>query len=90
MSLREQLDKLDFPCVYPFKIVFESRESLAAEAEDRLRATLGDDRNWDLSLKPSRTGKYVSVTVTLKVMSADEVEQLHRALASVPGVMVTL
>lgn len=90
MSLREQLDKLDFPCVYPFKVVFESRSSLAAEAEDMLCKTLGEDRDWDLSLKPSRTGKYVSVTVTLKVLSAAEVERLHRALASVPGVMVTL
>ncbi len=90
MALRDQLDALDYPCTYPFKVVFESRSSLAVEVEEVLRVTLGDEREWDLGLKPSRTGKFVSLTVTLQVEGADEVETLHHALAAVPGVMVCL
>lgn len=90
MALRDQLEALDYPCRYPFKLVFESRSSLAREVEDTLRETLGSDREWELGLKPSRTGKYISLTIQLTVVGADEVETLHRVLAAVPGVMVTL
>lgn len=90
MALRDQLDNLDYPCTYPFKVVFESRSSLTVEVEEVLRVTLGEDREWELGLKPSSTGKYVSLTVTLSVEGADEVEKLHHALATVPGVMVAL
>ena len=54
------------------------------------RDTLGSEREWDLKLQPSRTGKFVSLTVKLTVESADEVENLHRVLGKVPGVMVCL
>ncbi|MGB1557511.1 MAG: YbeD family protein [Oceanococcaceae bacterium] len=90
MALRDQLDALEYPCSYPFKVVFESRATLAAEVEDTLRGLLGSEREWDLSLQPSRTGKYVSLTVRLTVQNADEVERLHHGLAGVPGVMVCL
>lgn len=90
MALRDQLDALDYPCTYPFKMVFQSRSTLAIEVEEVLRLALGDERQWDLALRPSRTGKYVSLTVTLNVESADEIERLHHALGAVPGVMVTL
>ncbi len=90
MALRDQLDQLDYPCVYPFKLVFESRSTLEAEIEEQLRSELGEGREWELGMRPSRTGKYISLTVTLSVEGADEIEQLHHALARVPGVMVTL
>lgn len=90
MSLRERLDDLEYPCEYPYKLVFQARSSLAAEVETQLHEVLGSDRSWKLNLQPSRTGKYVSLTVTLEVYSADEVEQLHRHLAALPGVLVQL
>lgn len=90
MALRDQLDALDYPCRYPFKVVFQSRTSLANEVEAVLRAKVGSERDWDLRLTPSRTGKYVSLTVSLEVQHAAEVEELHRALGAVPGVMVCL
>jgi putative lipoic acid-binding regulatory protein len=90
MSLRERLDDLEYPREYPFKLVFQARSSLAAEVESQLRQVLGADRHWKLNLQPSRTGKYVSLTVSLQVCSAEEVEQLHRHLAALPGVLVQL
>lgn len=90
MSLRERLDDLEYPCEYPFKLVFQARSSLAAEVEAQLHQVLGSDRKWNLNLQPSRTGKYVSLTVSLQVCSADEVEQLHHHLSSLPGVLVQL
>ena len=90
MALRDQLDALDYPCEYPFKVVFQARSSLAQEVETALRGVLGEARDYTLSLQPSRTGKYVSLTVRLQVRDADEVERLHHTLAAVPGVMVCL
>ena len=90
MSLRERLDELDYPLSYPFKLVFAPRASLEAEIRTALTDLLGADRDWELSQRPSRNGNYVAVTISLDVRSAAETESLHRALAGIPGLMVSL
>lgn len=78
-KLKELLDESQtFPCPYTFKFI------VPHEKVDELKAII---RRGDFDLKPSRTGKYIAVTVTLEMKSSDEIIQLYKAVAIVEGVI---
>ena len=67
-----------WPCPYIYKFIVPSenlgqfRELFASET---------------LETRPSRTGKYTSVTITSTMCSADEVMAVYEKAALIPGVM---
>jgi putative lipoic acid-binding regulatory protein len=79
--LREQLELLEWPNVYFFKFIVPS------ESEKIARITgLFDDRS-ELSLHPSKTGKYTSVSVKVVMMDVDSIISVYLEASKINGVI---
>lgn len=78
-SLRVRLDETHvWPCLFTFKFIVSNREL------DRLLDTLGRP---EASTRPSAGGRYVGVTFEKRVSSSEEVADVFRRAATVPGVL---
>jgi len=79
----EQFHKLlddhhQWPCPYLFKFIipFEQLDAFCTLFEDH-----------DLTKRPSRTGKYVSVSFESNMCSSHEVMAIYHKASQIPGVM---
>ncbi len=78
-KLKELLDENQtFPSPYTFKFI------VPHDKVNELKAIIA---RGSFSLKPSRTGKYISVSVTLEMKSSDEIIYLYKAVAIVEGLI---
>ncbi|WP_419787848.1 DUF493 family protein [Pseudodesulfovibrio sp.] len=71
-------DHHEWPCPYLFKFIvpFEKLDEFCSLFQD-----------YDLRTRPSRTGKYVSVTFETNMCSSHEVMEVYSTAAQVSGVM---
>ena len=76
MSESDTLEQ--FPCLYTFKIFGRRSETFVDRVRDILAATLGPLPPDAVSVRESSRGRYVSVTVLVRV---EEQEQLERVYA---------
>lgn len=81
---------LKFPCQFPIKVMgnnhadFENEVVMIAREHD---PKLGEGA---VKSKPSRTGKYLAVTVTITAISKSQIDTLYRALNTHPDVKMML
>lgn len=69
----------EFPAPYTFKFI------MPMEKESDVMNVIGER---PLIKKPSKNGKFVSLTYTTTVQSSDEVIQTYKDVGRIPGVMV--
>jgi len=80
-NLKEKLESVQqFPGVYNFKFIITG----GLDKIDELRKVLPDDEFIEL---PSKTGKYVSITVKKEMQNADEVIAIYKQTGSIKGIM---
>jgi putative lipoic acid-binding regulatory protein len=72
--------RIEFPCAYPIKVVGNAaadfREFVVAVME-RHAGPLADER---VEVVASRSGKYLSVRVTITATGVDQLQAIHREL----------
>lgn len=68
----------DWPCRYHFKFV------VPAEQEDKVRALI---EGADVSVRPSRNGKFVSVTLEAVIDSPEDVVEIHTRASAIEGLI---
>lgn len=81
-KLREQLELLEWPNVYLFKFISPN------DSDKIARLTALFDNGADLKYQPSRTGKYISVSVKEMMMDVDSIIEKYKTAASVEGVII--
>ena len=82
--------ELKFPCDYPIKVIGRQTETLYAEVV-AVAEKYQIDFTWDrIRLRSSRKGNFVSMTVLLRVESADSLHAVHRDLAALSSVTLLL
>jgi len=80
-NLKEKLESVEkFPGIYHFKFIITG----GLEKIDDLRKVLPHD---EFIEQPSKTGKYVSITVKKQVEHADEVIAIYKQVATIKGIM---
>lgn len=80
-SLKEKLEIVEqFPGVYNFKFIITG----GMDKIEELRKVLPDE---EFIEQPSKTGKYVSITVKKRMQSADEVIAVYKQTATIKGIM---
>lgn len=78
-SMIERLNEChDWPCEYAFKFIAPH------ERADELATLLPDAR---VTRRPSRTGKYVSITATIVAESAEQVMFVYETASKISGVI---
>ncbi|MEH3115629.1 DUF493 family protein [Pedobacter terrae] len=82
VNLKEKLESVEkFPGIYHFKFIITG----GLDKIQDLRAILPNDKFIE---QPSKTGKYVSITVKKAVQNADEVIAVYKQVGNIKGIMI--
>ncbi len=81
---------LEFPTAFAFKAIGRHALVLPDRALTAVRGVLGSQRPVGLRTRLSRNGTYISVTLSARIESADELRAVYAALRTVDGVVTLL
>lgn len=84
-SLKELLE---FPCDFPYKIMGEAHPELLDNVLEVIQRHAPGD--YSPVVKPSRTGKYHSITVTINAKDIEQIENLYKELGELERVKMVL
>ena len=82
--------RLEFPCVYPLKVMGHATESFEAAVVGIVRRHVDDLGEGAVRRRESREGRYVSLTVTFTARSREQLDALYRELTADDRVLVVL
>jgi len=89
-SAETQKSLIDFPSLFPIKV-------MGAKVDGFLDAVTLIARQFDpdfdpatIELRDSKAGNYLGITVTVKVTSREQLDELYRTLSTHPMVKVVL
>ena len=81
---------LEFPCRFPVKVMGANTADFEAQIVMIGKQHIPDLGEAAISARPSRTGKYLSVTITFTASSRPQIDNLYRALNAHPDVKFVL
>ena len=82
-KLKIQLDDTtDFPADYLYKFIVPASENQVTEVE-----SIFNNTGAVIKTKNSKTGKYVSVSIILKLSSSDEIIAYYRKVEKIKGII---
>jgi putative lipoic acid-binding regulatory protein len=82
-KLKIQLDDTtDFPADYLYKFIVPASENQVMEVE-----SIFNNTGAVINTKNSKTGKYVSVSIILKLNSSDEIIAYYRKVEKIKGII---
>ena len=88
--MEERTTLLEFPCVFPIKIMGEAREGFADAMLEIVLRHAPDFVAASTEMKASSSGKYVSLTCTITAVSQSQLDDLYREISSHPMVSMAL
>ena len=71
---------IDFPCDYPIKIIGTLGPGMRDEVVEVIRRFAPEVTDENVSLHLSRTGKYVSIRVTIRATGEQQLQELFAEL----------
>ena len=81
---------LAFPCEFPIKVMGHKQPGFAQAVSDIVRRHAPDFDPATVAMRPSRQGRYLSVTCVLRAISREQLDALYRELCDHPGVVMVL
>jgi len=89
---KDGFDLIEYPCDFAFKAMCKADQDQAASEHINaiVLSTVSADAVLGIATNSSRTGKFESVTVTVKLSSREELEVIYAAIAASERVIMTL
>ena len=82
-KLKVQLDDTtSFPADYMYKFIVPTDENQLEEVQN-----LFDNKGAVIKTKKSKTGKYISITIVLKLKNAQEVISYYKKVETIKGII---
>jgi putative lipoic acid-binding regulatory protein len=81
---------LAFPCDFPIKIMGRKERGFAQAVTDIVRKHARDFDPASVEMRPSRQGKYLSVTCVVRATSREQLDALYQELCDHPAVVMVL
>lgn len=82
-KLKVQLDDTtDFPADYLYKFIVPTTENQVEEVEN-----IFDNTGAVINTKKSKTGKYISVSIVLKVKNSDQIIAYYKKAEKINGII---
>ena len=81
---------LAFPCDFPIKVMGRKERGFAQTVADIVLKHAQDFDPATVQMRPSRQGKYLSVTCVVRATSRDQLDALYRELCDHPSVVMVL
>ena len=81
---------LAFPCDFPIKVMGRKQAGFAQAITDTVRRHAPDFDPGTVEMRPSRQGRYLSVTCVVRATSREQLDALYQDLCDQPGVVMVL
>lgn len=81
---------IDFPCDFPIKVMGETHSSFSETIVGLIQTILPAFNAAQIEMRVSSTGKYVSLTCTVHVVSQAQLDDIYRLLSAHPLVKFSL
>ena len=81
---------IEYPCDFPIKIMGAMQDAFAQTMVDVVSSYDAEFHAGKLEMRPSTKGNYLSLTVTVRATSREQLDNLYRALSSHPMVIMVL
>lgn len=81
---------IDYPSDFPIKIMGAMQDNFAQTMVDVVVLHDPTFHAGKMEMRPSSKGNYLSITVTVRATSREQLDNLYRALSSHPMVKVVL
>ena len=81
---------IEYPCDFPIKIMGAMQEAFAQTMVEVVTLHDPEFHAGKMEMRPSAKGNYLSLTVTVRATSREQLDTLYRALSSHPMVKVVL
>ena len=81
---------LAFPCDFPIKVMGRKQPGFAQEVMDVVLRHAPDFDPKTMEMRPSRQGRYLSVTCVVRATSREQLDALYQELCDHPGVVMVL
>jgi len=81
---------LEFPCDFPIKIMGERRDEFAQRIVELVLRHAPDFKADTVEMRTSSSGKYLSITCTVRATSKDQLDALYREVTAHPWVKMAL
>jgi putative lipoic acid-binding regulatory protein len=81
---------LTFPTVFPIKVMGRREEGYAQAVLEVVMRHAPDFDPASMEMRPSKAGKYLSLTVTINARSREQLDALYKDLSGHPMVMMVL
>lgn len=81
---------LAFPCEFPIKVMGRKQRRFVQAVSDIVRRHAPDFDPATLAMRPSRQGRYLSVTCVVRATSREQLDALYQELCDQPGVVMVL
>ncbi|MCG8434654.1 MAG: DUF493 domain-containing protein [Gammaproteobacteria bacterium] len=81
---------IEFPCAFPIKVMGRDTEDFHSAVTDIVGRHAGDAQDYTVDSRPSREGRFISLTVTLQAKSREHLDKLYRELSQHELVLMVL
>ena len=82
--------RFEFPCEFPIKAMGLAGNDFDALVVEIIIRHIGEVTEGAIVVRPSRNGKYVSVTVTFEAKDQEQLDSLYRELSAHERIMMVL
>jgi hypothetical protein len=90
MPLLAEGSLLDFPCDFPIKVMGRKAPGFAQFVTEIVRRHAPDFDPATVEMRPSRQGRYLSVTCVVRATSREQLDALYQELCDHPSVVMVL
>jgi putative lipoic acid-binding regulatory protein len=81
---------LTYPCDFPIKVMGRREAGFAQSVLEIVLRHAPDFQPATMEMRPSRQGRYLSLTVTVQARSREQLDALYRELCDHPSVVMVL
>jgi putative lipoic acid-binding regulatory protein len=86
----EPQSPLQFPCEFMIKVFGHASDQFELEVLTIIRKHVQDLRENALSVRPSKDGKYLALTIKINAESKDQLDDIYRDLSRNPHILMAL
>ena len=79
-----------FPCDFPIKVLGRRDAGLERAATEIIERHAGPVESHRLSVRPSKDGNFVALTITVVVRSRAQLDEIYRELTACEAVLMAL
>ncbi len=81
---------LEFPCEFPIKAMLQSCDQARASVLEVVSGHVSFDPEQDVRCRPSRNGRFESVTISVRVESREQLERIYVDVRKIDAVVMML